>query len=66
MKHWRWIALLLIVLLVALQAKLWFGAGGMRGIHALHGSIAQQKAENAKLEQRNAALAADVHDLKHG
>ncbi|HEX7341041.1 MAG TPA: cell division protein FtsB [Rhodanobacteraceae bacterium] len=66
MKYWRWLGLLLIVLLIALQAKLWLGHGGMRGIHALRGSVAAQKAQNAKLVQRNQALAADVKDLKHG
>ena len=66
MKRWRWLGLLLIILLIALQAKLWLGDGGMRGIHKLHASVAAQKAENAKLERRNQALAADVKNLKHG
>lgn len=66
MKRWRWLGLLLIILLIALQAKLWLGDGGMRGIHKLHASVSTQKAENAKLERRNQALAADVKDLKHG
>src|SRR5699024_8284820 len=64
--RWRWLALVLLILLIALQAKLWLGDGGVRGIHALRGSVAEQKAENAKLEKRNQALAADVNDLKHG
>ena len=62
----RWVALILIVLLIALQLKLWVGAGGMRDLHALRARIAAQDAENAKLKQRNAALAAEVQDLKHG
>lgn len=66
MKRWRWLALLLLVLLVALQVKFWLGDGGMREIHTLRGSVATQKAQNAKLEKRNQALAADVDDLKHG
>ncbi len=66
MKRWRWLGLLLIILLIALQAKLWLGDGGMREIHTLRGSVAAQKAQNAKLERRNQALAADVKDLKHG
>ncbi|HET7266877.1 MAG TPA: cell division protein FtsB [Oleiagrimonas sp.] len=66
MKRWRWLGLLLIILLIALQAKLWLGDGGTRGIHKLRASVATQKAENAKLKRRNQALAADVKDLKHG
>jgi cell division protein FtsB len=58
--------LLLIALLIALQVKLWVGDGGMREIHALRQSVSEQKAENAKLKQRNSALEADVDDLKHG
>lgn len=66
MKRWRWLALLLIALLIALQAKLWLGDGGMQGVHVLRGKVTAQKAQNAKLERRNQALAADVKDLKHG
>lgn len=66
MKRWRWLALLLIILLVALQAKFWLGSGGMREIHTLRGSVAAQKTQNAKLEKRNQALSADVDDLKRG
>ncbi len=62
----RWVALILIVLLIALQLKLWVGEGGMRDLHALRARIAAQDAENAKLRQRNQALSAEVQDLKHG
>lgn len=62
----RWVALILIVLLIALQLKLWLGEGGMRDLHALRARIAAQDAENAKLKQRNQALSAEVQDLKHG
>lgn len=62
----RWVALILIVLLIALQLKLWVGEGGMRDLHALRARSAAQDAENTKLKQRNAALSAEVQDLKHG
>src|SRR5699024_11188018 len=65
-KRWRWLGLLLLALFVALQVKLWIGDGGVRGIHALRQSVGAQKAENAELETRNQALAADVTDLKRG
>ncbi len=66
MKRWRWLGLLLLVMLIALQVKLWIGDGGMRNIHSLRQSVATQKTENGELEKRNQALAADVADLKRG
>lgn len=62
----RWLALLLIALLLALQVKLWVGDGGMRDLRGIRARVAAQQAENAKLRQRNDALHADVEDLKHG
>ena len=62
----RWVALILIILLIALQLKLWVGEGGMRDLHALRARIQTQDAENAKLKRRNQALSAEVQDLKHG
>lgn len=62
----RWIGLLLIILLIGLQVKLWIGDGSTREVHALRQQVKEQKAENRKLSLRNQALAADVEDLKHG
>lgn len=62
----RWLALILIAMLIALQVKLWIGDGGMRDLEAIRARVATQQAENAKLKQRNDALHADVEDLKHG
>ena len=57
------IAILLLVL-VALQFKLWFGDGGVSDISALEQRVAAQEAENAMLETRNDALRAEVEDLR--
>lgn len=62
----RWIALVLILILVGLQLKLWSGSGGMREVDALRVSVKKQTDDNAKLQQRNQAVGADVLDLKHG
>ena len=62
----KWLALILIALLIGLQVKLWVGDGGMRDLRAIRARVAEQQAENAKLKQRNDALHADVEDLKHG
>ena len=62
----RLIALALVALLLMLQVKLWVGAGGWGEVEDLEQTVAVQRAENAKLEQRNAALNAEVDDLKSG
>lgn len=62
----RLLALILIAVLILLQLKLWVGAGGWREVEELQATVATQTAENAKLQQRNAALAAEVDDLKSG
>jgi cell division protein FtsB len=62
----RWIALILLVILIGLQLKLWTGSGGMREVETLRASVKKQGEDNDRLRQRNQALAADVSDLKHG
>ncbi len=62
----RWALLVLLVLLAALQYKLWRGAGGMREVESLRQHLAEQKAQNAELKARNDALSAEVQDLKQG
>lgn len=62
----RLIALALLLMLAGLQAKLWWGEGGRKDVDALEQSVKAQRAENLRLEQRNAALAAEVDDLKTG
>ena len=62
----RLLALVLLAVLILLQMKLWVGEGGWRQVEKLDASVAQQKNENAKLEQRNDALEAEVDDLKRG
>jgi len=62
----RFVALILLALLLALGVKLWAGDWGLREIARLKAQIAEQKAENAQLKQRNDMLAADVEDLRKG
>jgi len=62
----RWIGLILVIILIALQLKLWVGGGGMAEVDSLRASVQKQTEENATLLKRNQALAADVEDLKHG
>lgn len=62
----RYIALILLILLIALEVKLWAGDGGMRDVWRLQQRLSDQKVENLKLKQRNEKLAAEVRDLKTG
>jgi len=54
------------MLLVVLQYQLWRGDRGMPGVHRLEVAVASQREENARLEDRNRHLAAEVLDLKEG
>ncbi len=56
----------LAVLLVAVQIQLWTGRGGLPAVWQLGSMVEEQRAENETLRQRNAALQADVDDLKDG
>lgn len=62
----RWVALILLLLLIGLQLQLWSNHGGMAEVTNLRAAVTRQQDENGKLIQRNQALAADVNDLKHG
>ena len=60
------IVAVLAVLFVLLQYKLWFGEGSMMDVWQLDRAVAAQLADNARLHERNQALAAEVADLKQG
>ncbi|MCD9032542.1 cell division protein FtsB [Luteimonas sp. Y-2-2-4F] len=55
---------LLIALLGWLQYRLWFGTAGTREVAELQARVDQQARQNEGLAERNAALAAEVADLK--
>ena len=60
------LAVALAALIVLIQAPLWLGKGGWLRAWQVESDLAKQKAKNAQLETRNAALAAEVRDLKQG
>jgi cell division protein FtsB len=62
----RWLTLLLAGLLIAIQYPLWFGKGGWLRVAEIERQVATEKASNEKLRARNAALEAEVRDLKSG
>ena len=53
-------------LIVAIQLPLWLGKGGWLRVWELDQQVALQRAHNARLEARNAGIAAEVRDLKQG
>jgi cell division protein FtsB len=54
---------LLFLLLLMLQSRLWLWDGSLSEVWQLQRSIDEQKQENARLEERNRALRAEVKDL---
>jgi cell division protein FtsB len=56
----------LIALIAALQYGLWLGKGSWLRVWDIDNKITGQKRMNAGLAARNAALEAEVHDLKEG
>ncbi|HLT89800.1 MAG TPA: septum formation initiator family protein [Woeseiaceae bacterium] len=66
MGNLRWLVGLLALAAVLMQAELWFSDGGYRKTLALREAVATQRAENEQLRARNAALDAEVVNLKQG
>jgi cell division protein FtsB len=62
----RLLIFILLILLVALQYRLWVGEGSLAEVSNLSEQVEIQKAENQRLKDRNAALDAEVQDLKTG
>jgi cell division protein FtsB len=62
----RAVILILAVLLLLLQVRLWVSDGGYRAAWRLDEQVAAQEVENEALRERNRALAAEVSDLKTG
>jgi len=60
------LVILLVLLLVYLQYKLWFGEGSLQDVWQLHQDVEFQRQENIELRERNAALEAEVKDLQQG
>jgi cell division protein FtsB len=58
--------LVLGVLLVLLQARLWVSEDGFAGMQRLGQRVELQRTENEELAERNERLHAEVRDLKSG
>ena len=65
LRRW-WPIAALLLLLGGMLGKLWWGAGGWPQARELQRTVEEQRRENARLQQRNDALSAEVEDLKSG
>lgn len=66
MSNLRWLLVVLGTTAVLLQAQLWLSDGGYRKTLKLRDAVAEQRAMNESLRERNAALDAEVVNLKQG
>ena len=62
----KWLVAVLLVLLVGLQFKLWFGDGSLSEVVQLSRELEIQKIKLQELEDRNRLLEAQVLDLQKG
>ncbi|CAI8953434.1 cell division protein FtsB [Methylocaldum szegediense] len=62
----RKLIIFLLVLIALLQYRLWLGDGGIAELQELQDRIDKLTEEGEKRRERNAALEADVRDLKEG
>jgi cell division protein FtsB len=62
----RWLLVLLAIAGLGLQAELWFSDDGYRKTLKLREAVASQRDINESLRNRNAALDAEVINLKQG
>ncbi|MBU3738818.1 MAG: septation ring formation regulator EzrA [Rhodoferax sp.] len=62
----RLVAIALAVLLLVLQAQLWFGRGSLPNVSRLTDQLRAQNQANQQARQANDRLGAEVRDLKEG
>jgi cell division protein FtsB len=60
------IIVILTLLFLSLQYKLWFVQDGVWRVHQLKKQIGKQLKENEQLNQRNKAMVVEIKDLKLG
>jgi cell division protein FtsB len=60
------LGIVLGALILLIQYPLWLGKGGWLRAWHVEQDLSREKTKNARLEARNAGLAAEVSDLKQG
>ncbi len=58
--------LVLLVVLVGLQSRLWLGEGSFAHVNTLQAKVSRKVAENSVKVQRNKILRAEIIELKRG
>ena len=62
----RIVPFVLVILLVVIQAQMWFGRGSLPNVTALERKVEAQHAAKAKARLVNDQLASEVEDLRAG
>ena len=62
----KWLWVISLPLLAALQYRLWVGEGSLAHVAQLKQDIADQQQQNEQLLERNRVLTAEVIELKQG
>ena len=62
----KWIAVILLLVLIGLQYRLWVGEGSLAHMSRLNAQMDKQNQDNDRLKQRNQILQAEVKELKSG
>lgn len=62
----KWIALILVTILMALQYRIWFGESSFREIKLQRDKVESVKDENKELSLRNQKIMAEINDLRDG
>lgn len=60
------LSIILLILLITLQAKLWSGDGGLKEVWQHRAELELQREESRLRQERNAELEAEVRDLNNG
>lgn len=62
----RWLNILLLLILIGLQYRMWVGPGSWANVSALTTQIEKQSSKNEQLIARNQLLEGEVMSLKTG
>ena len=62
----KWLATVLLTVVLLLQYRLWLSGDGVRELARLSEAVERQKSDNEEAVERNKQLIAEVADLKAG
>ena len=62
----KFITIIMVLLLLLLQYRLWTGNSSLIEVSLLRDEITKVKSENDRLKERNLSLTAEVFNLKQG